>query len=139
MWAHCERTNQKGVNMTKDEIIKQLRDMAKYPTVTLPRDTDALKSAADLLEQAEQAQPVAWFRYETVYEYRNQLARCTKDCIGAFPVYTSPPPRQPLTDEQIERLEAMCIDPIDSKGWGFLNRKSFARAIEAAHGIKGEA
>lgn len=81
--------------MDKTTIIKTLRDMAKYPTVTLPRDTDALKSAADLLEQAEQAQPVAWFRYETVYEYRNQLARCTKDCIGAFPVYTSPPPRQP--------------------------------------------
>jgi hypothetical protein len=51
----------------------------------------------------------------------------------------SPPQRQPLTDEEIDRLEAMCIDPIDSKGWGFLNRKAFARAIEAAHGIKGEA
>lgn len=37
--------------MTKDEIIKALRDMAKYPTVTLPRDSEALKTAADLLEQ----------------------------------------------------------------------------------------
>jgi hypothetical protein len=77
-------------------------------------------------EQTEQAQPVAWFRYETVYEYRNQLARCTKDCIGAFPVYTSPPPRQPLTEEQIQKL---------------LSQNRFAvfalvRAVEAAHGIK---
>ena len=39
--------------MTKDEIIKKLRDMAKYPTVTLPRDCEALKAAADLLEQKE--------------------------------------------------------------------------------------
>jgi len=57
-----------------------------------------------------------------------------------FPVgtvfYTVPPHRQPLTDEHIERLEALCIDPVDASGWGFFNRKNFARAIEAAHGIK---
>jgi hypothetical protein len=40
--------------MTKDDIIKTLRDMAKYPTVTLPRDCDALRDAADLLAQPEQ-------------------------------------------------------------------------------------
>ena len=40
--------------MTKDEIIKALRDMARYPTVTLPRDSEALKVAADLLAQPEQ-------------------------------------------------------------------------------------
>ena len=40
--------------MSKDEIIKQLCDMAKHPTVTLPRDCDALRAAADLLAQAEQ-------------------------------------------------------------------------------------
>ena len=39
--------------MTKDEIIKQLLDMAKYPTVTLPRDCEALKAAAKLLAQPE--------------------------------------------------------------------------------------
>ena len=42
--------------MTKDEIIKALRDMARYPTVTLPRDSEALKVAADLLAQPEQCQ-----------------------------------------------------------------------------------
>jgi hypothetical protein len=40
--------------MTKDEIIKALRDMAKYPIVTLPRDCEALRAAADLLEQTGQ-------------------------------------------------------------------------------------
>ena len=43
--------------MTKDEIIKALRDMARYPTVTLPRDSEALKVAADLLAQPEQDYP----------------------------------------------------------------------------------
>ena len=41
--------------MTKDEIIKKLRDMAKYPTVMMPRDCEALKAAADFL-----AQPSTW-------------------------------------------------------------------------------
>jgi hypothetical protein len=40
--------------MTQEEIIKVLRDMAKYPTVTLPRDSEALKAAADLLAQPDQ-------------------------------------------------------------------------------------
>ena len=44
--------------MTKEQIIKQLLDMAKHPTVTLPRDCEALKIAADLLAQPEQ-EPVA--------------------------------------------------------------------------------
>jgi len=39
--------------MTKDEIIKTLRDRAKYPAVTLPRDCEALRAAADLLAQPE--------------------------------------------------------------------------------------
>jgi hypothetical protein len=39
--------------MSKDEIIESLRDMARYPTVTLPRDSEALKAAADLLAQSD--------------------------------------------------------------------------------------
>ena len=39
--------------MTKDEIIESLRDMARYPTVTLPGDSEALRAAADLLEQSD--------------------------------------------------------------------------------------
>lgn len=53
--------------------------------------------AIPIIKQAlaqPEPEPLAWFRYETFYEYRNQLARCTKDCIGAFPVYTSPPKRE---------------------------------------------
>jgi len=35
-----------------------------------------------------------------------------------------------LTDEEIESLQRLCIDPVDASGWGFLNRERFARAIE---------
>ena len=55
--------------MTKDEIIKALRDMAKYPTVTLPSDCAALRAAADFLAQPEQ-EPVAWEQFYTTAPQR---------------------------------------------------------------------
>ena len=45
------------------------------------------------------------------------------------PLYTSPPQRQPLTNEQIWQLENDCSFNRD------LHADKFARAIEAAHGI----
>jgi hypothetical protein len=44
---------------------------------------------------------------------------------------TSPPQRQPLTDEQIDELSRTMVKGNKSVNW-------LARAIEAAHGIKGE-
>ena len=44
------------------------------------------------------------------------------------PLYTTPPHRKPLTDKEIGEIVGETLDP-----W------SCARAIEAAHGIKGEA
>ena len=51
------------------------------------------------------------------------------------PVATLPPQRKPLTDEEIDALwlQHDFIRAPDRK------RQAFARAIEAAHGIKGEA
>ena len=43
--------------------------------------------------------------------------------------YTTPPQRKPLTDEEIWNLAANCLDSV-------AGRLQFARAIEAAHGIK---
>ena len=45
------------------------------------------------------------------------------------PLYTSPPQRQPLTDDEI--VEALM--PVEIAGAGYYIR--IARAIEAAHGI----
>jgi hypothetical protein len=73
-WRKRQIAEIKGTSMTKDDIIKALRDMAKYPTVTLPRDCEALRAAADLLAQPEQ-EPAAWMypddlkRFETSEAY----------------------------------------------------------------------
>jgi hypothetical protein len=60
---------------------------------------------------------------------------CT-DCIvweqteeHTIPLYTAPPQRKPLTDEEIFEIHKQ----VDS-----MQYLTFARAIEAAHGIKGE-
>jgi hypothetical protein len=35
-----------------------------------------------------------------------------------------------LTDEEVESLQRLAIDPVDANGWGLLNRERFARLIE---------
>jgi hypothetical protein len=91
--------------MTKDEIIKALRDMAKYPTVTLPRDCEALKAAADLLAQPEQepfTPPKKWRDAEIADGYRG-IRWVTVDGVYGTPTqedvvqylgYTTPPQRK---------------------------------------------
>ena len=73
--------------MTKDEIIKALRDMAKYPTVTLPRDCEALRAAADLLAQPEQ-EPIAWKLLGSAH-FRKTLPKNT-DVTKWSPLYSAP-------------------------------------------------
>ena len=85
----------------------------------------------EALAQPEQ-EPVAW-RFQSAvggWAYGKEPPIGSKYAVE--PLYTTPPQRKPLTDEEIseyaERMEAS--DPTDSF-W-----REFARAIEAAHGIK---
>jgi hypothetical protein len=78
-------------------------------------------------------EPVAWM----VYTEGGTSAYVTdnpNDLVGAYralALFTSPPQRKPLSDEELDRLwrEPMSAD------W---EHREFARAIEAAHGIKEE-
>ena len=117
--------------MTKEEIIKALRDMAKYPTVTLPRDCEALRMAADLLAQPEQEPVAILHRYPSkcrmTVEYTDEITEVRE---GSWPLYTTPPQRKPLTDEEIILIVADCASSHQHTDI------HFARAIERAHGIK---
>lgn len=79
--------------------------------------------------QPEQ-EPVAWMLNGNIITHEPTDAWTTPN--KWIPLYTTPPQRKPLTDEDIaefaERMEAS--DPTDSF-W-----REFARAIEVAHGIK---
>jgi hypothetical protein len=91
------------------------------------------KDALDVIEQAEQAQPVDRIEFE---DNNGAIRKTPKDCqsFGASGVpaaiwcngirYTAPPRQpEPLTDEEIERL-------VDDEDW-YNDPHGFARAIEA--------
>ena len=90
---------------------------------------DTLRDA--LAHPAPEPEPVAWM----VYTLDGKSAFVTdnpKDFTQdhrALPLYTHPPQRKPLTDEEI--LEAW--KPFE--GNPFTTKYEFARAIERAHGI----
>jgi hypothetical protein len=69
-----------------------------------------------------------------------ECTKCGAKQSGVLTVHTTPPQRKPLTNQQIaEILERGDVSESNDKvGW-YVLPYSFARAIEAAHGIKGEA
>ena len=117
---------------SKHEFLRVwIRDWTEHK---LSKRTSAALEAKD--------EPVAW-RYDQA-KYRTNDLRGRQWAFNVFsqarpymdemvqnvtPLYTTPPKRKPLTDEEIERLWPM--RPTDD----VIN---FARAIEAAHGITGE-
>ena len=95
----------------------------------------AIASLHQAIKDLESQEPVAWIapRYEGGHE---NLEVVDEREFGAFRVYTHPPQRKPLTDDQIVA--------INDKHYNIAYRDfdadiAIARAIEAAHGIKGEA
>ena len=72
------------------------------------------------------------------YANKKGLFRCADDADEAFkasaiPLYATPPKREPLTDEEIKRIDDNTHFH-ESTDWYV----RFARAIERAHGIGGE-
>jgi hypothetical protein len=88
------------------------------------KETMATLRAA--LAEPEQ-KPVAWINWSALTGQRRLGWECESE-IASQALYTAPPQRKPLTDEQI-KIIWRDIDDSD----GMLMR--FARAIEAAHGI----
>jgi hypothetical protein len=94
-------------------------------------------------QSIERQEPVAWVS-EIAEEAELMLE---KPRFQAVPLYTTPPPVaephkrpsrsdiKPLTDEEIEAL----LDKVIANKKSRNQMGDFARAIEAAHGIKGEA
>jgi hypothetical protein len=128
--------------MTKDEALKMAletlenlwrRDFDSGKTIT------AIKAA---LAQPEQ-EPVAYMYPADLKRF--ETSECFADAFSisvgsptlgtTIPLYTSPPKRQPLTDEQIEEIvDAHTSD--DGQGYDiWCDGRGVARAIEAAHGI----
>ena len=96
----------------------------------------------DKLEAQPEQEPVAWmFQHEETgrtmcvdaqqVEWGFEKGNPRLKKIASL--YTSPPQRKPLTDEEVVKMDEWLFD---QPFWRVL---MLVRAIEAAHGIKGEA
>ena len=98
----------------------------------------ALRAA--LAQQAEPVEPVAWVRLEAWKSGKYWPDDCftALPAEGLTPVYTPPPQRKPLTEEEIA-AEWQKASECASKSEGAVTTSQFvqmfARAIERAHGI----
>jgi hypothetical protein len=117
----------------KDEALKLALEALKQIDEAMPFPVAKLAQAAikEALAQPEQ-EPVAWMdEFGNVFPLGAQ--RGPKHLNEPMkPLYTTPPQRKPLTDEEIGAI----LEDINAFGTRLY---TFARAIEAAHGIKGEA
>ena len=92
----------------------------------------AMRETQRLGQEIEQ-EPVAILNHaHGVHTFRNVKLKGLPD--GEYLVYTHPPQRKPMTDEEIDSFREANSEGRGA-GWRF-NFKGFARAIEAAHGIK---
>ena len=88
-----------------------------------------IKDLEKALAKQEQGESVAWVNVTDEGKWYVQYILPKELMPEGTKFYTTPPQRKPLTDEQIEA----CLHHVDENGIGLF---AFARAIEAAHGIK---
>ena len=88
----------------------------------------ALKAEA-LLAQPEQEPVVFCMHWVDRWGCNHYADPKEPHPVNAKPLYTAPPQRKPLTDEQIDDLSRTMVKGSKSANW-------ICRAIEAAHGIK---
>lgn len=110
----------------------ELRLRLASPTdAQLVKNEKAIIALRQAIAEAEKQEPVAWMHPDgRLWTFGKGFYKST----FAIPLYTAPPQRKPLSDEEIvgiAQITCIGISPQD-------DTVNFARAIEAAHGIKGE-
>jgi hypothetical protein len=126
-----ETADESAFWLKQESIVKVLRERLAQPAPP-ECQTEEEKAAfafgwwkameAQRLAQPEQ-EPVAW-----LYEAGNdRTLHWYKPPLYGTPLYTSPPQRKPLTDEEIDAL------PLPPSGTATV--RDLVRIIEAAHGI----
>ena len=127
--------------MTKD-VLKLALEALEVATTPLAKDRQEVLRAIAAIKEAlaqppvakpHEQEPVAWYCMEHG-EAETIWSKQQPPWEGQWkPLYTFPPQRKPLTDEQIKIIKIST--PCDNTS-NFGEAIAFARAIEAAHGIK---
>jgi len=110
-------------------------ESASFGDAVMVDKMDALRAA--LAQQAEPVEPVATVaarQYDDGTYAGNALDWAGRNCEDDFPVgtklYTSPPQRKPLTEEEIDKIFKHLCNTVGA------SYKTMTRAVERAHGIK---
>ena len=122
--------------MTKDEALRMALEALEADPLEMVADVDghmvflkdkAITAIKEAL--AQEQEPLAWI---STGPARMIHWTADKPAYGDdwVPLYTAPPQRKPLTDEDIERIVREAR--VGEHGIGY----TIARAIEAAHNIK---
>ncbi len=140
-----------GQDFAELELLHRQAAYAGYPHkwADVVEDIAAIKAARTALrlaiKQAEQQEPVAWMHAVVSGDGAPDHALSFAPdnfplqgvggfkSVGVTPLYTAPSQRQPLSQQEIDEI-------IMQHTGGFIGGMHFvrlARAIEAAHGIKG--
>jgi len=115
------------------EALEQIKQETFHPAKVFSHN-HAIIAIKEALTQPEQ-EPVAYLCENAV---GHKYFRWKKPSSTYKPIalYTAPPQRKPLTDEEIWDAYMEISAEFDCN---VIDLVEFARAIEAAHGIKGEA
>jgi hypothetical protein len=111
--------------------LEALEEYCEHGAIFMPITVrDAIKAALEAKDE-----PVAWIKRSAKGNIYDLLSEPDD---GYEPVYTTPPQRKPLTEKELNVLGTQWhFNLLETKDKTELF--AFARAIEAAHGIKGEA
>ena len=120
--------------MTKDEALRMaleaLETSTDWDVSATGRQLKSMQAITALRTALAQTQePMAWFStgLARMFHWTSDKPAYGDDWV---PLYTTPPQRKPLTDEDVERIVREAR--VGEHGIGY----TIARAIEAAHGIK---
>ena len=117
--------------MTKDEALKLALEALEGADMIDCDMRDAITAIKEALAQPEQ-EPVAWMNDSTPSGIFARHMEGAKNFGCTIPLYKTPPQRKPLTEEEIGAI----LEDVNAYGTRLY---TFARAIEAAHNIKGGA
>ena len=139
--------------MTKDEALKLALETLEYAGPSwIDARQPAITAIKEALAQPEQEPVGDFYITKDMAEHIKNLEvdwticasgskRPTeKKVVPVFVGNTTPPQRKPLTDEEIDKAMAENKQKLFDTADNYIKmRRAYARIIEAAHGIKGQA
>jgi hypothetical protein len=115
--------------------LEALKSCSATPHWTALQPT--IKSLEEALAKQEQGEPLFWYKplsngmyYGPIHNA--QIGDILRGIEEWIPLYTTPPKRKPLTNEECDDLWDVQLIHITDK----VSARQFIRDIEAAHGIK---